>query len=112
MIDSEVTTEHVRHTLSLLEDEFIESIITELRRGNTATVLEIIDRLRERHVLPRSFFEQLMYKLRDLMMAHLDDGLFHVYHDLFAKIQDAYGKVRSIPDSMMLIEITLLALAK
>ncbi len=46
------------------------------------------------------------------MVEHIADELFYVYHDLFSPIQDAYTKIRNIPDGMMLIEITLLKIAK
>ncbi len=112
VIDREITTEHVRHTLSLLEDEFIDTIIHNLEYHNSAEILAILDQIRERHIQVRSFFEQLMYRLRDLMVEHIGDDFFYVYHSLFSPIQDAYTKIRNIPDGMMLIEITLLKIAK
>lgn len=112
MIDSTISTDHVRHTLSLLEDELIDTIISTLERHDAREILTILDKLRDRHIQARSFFDQLMYRLRDLMVEHIADESFYVYHDLFAPIQDAYTKIRNIPDGMMLIEITLLKIAK
>ncbi len=112
VIDAEITTEHVRHTLSLLEDEFIDTIIRNLEHHNSTEILAILDQIREQHIQVRSFFEQLMYRLRDLMVEHIGDDFFYVYHNLFSPIQDAYTKIRNIPDGMMLIEITLLKIAK
>lgn len=112
MIDSEISTEHVRYTLALVEDTLIDTIIEKLLEKDTASILTIIERLREQHVQSRSFFEQLLYRLRDLMIAHLSDSLFFIYEMIFREIESAYTKVRSIPDGMMLIEITLLIIAK
>lgn len=112
VIDSTISTDHVRHTLSLLEDELIDTIISTLERHDAREILTILDKLRDRHIQARSFFDQLMYRLRDLMVEHIADELFYVYHDLFSPIQDAYTKIRNIPDGMMLIEITLLKIAK
>lgn len=112
VIDSTVSTDHVRHTLSLLEDELIDTIISTLESHDASEILAILDKLRDRHIQARSFFDQLMYRLRDLMVEHIADELFYVYHDLFSPIQDAYTKIRNIPDGMMLIEITLLKIAK
>lgn len=112
VIDSEISTEHVRYTLALVEDTLIDTIIEKLLEKDTASILTIIERLREQHVQSRSFFEQLLYRLRDLMIAHLSDSLFFIYEMIFREIESAYTKVRSIPDGMMLIEITLLIIAK
>ena len=68
--------------------------------------------MKERHVQVRSFFEQLMYRLRDLMLAHLDDALFFSYGEILEMLESAYGKIRVLPDGMMLIEVTLLRIAK
>ena len=55
---------------------------------------------------------QLLYRLRDLMILHLSSDQFFVYENIFSQIEEAYTKVRSIPDGMMLIEITLLVISK
>lgn len=112
VIDSEIRTEHVRYTLALIEETLINTIIDHLLSGNTPEILTIIERLREQHVQSRSFFEQLLYRLRDLMILHLSSDQFFVYENIFSQIEEAYTKVRSIPDGMMLIEITLLVISK
>ncbi len=112
MIDSEIRTEHVRYTLALIEETLIDTIIERLLEKNTEAILTIIERLREQHVQSRSFFEQLLYRLRDLMIEHIGDNHFFAYESIFTEIESAYAKVRSIPDGMMLIEITLLIIAK
>ena len=53
-----------------------------------------------------------MYRLRDLMLAHLDDALFFSYGEILEMLESAYGKIRVLPDGMMLIEVTLLRIAK
>lgn len=112
MIDSEIRTEHVRYTLALIEETLIDTIIEHLLSGNTPEILMIIERLREQHVQSRSFFEQLLYRLRDLMIIHLSSDQFFAYENIFSQIEEAYTKVRSIPDGMMLVEITLLVISK
>ncbi len=112
VIDSEIRTEHVRYTLALIEETLIDTIIDHLLSGNTAEILRIIERLREQHVQSRSFFEQLLYRLRDLMIIHLSSDQFFAYENIFSQIEEAYTKVRSIPDGMMLVEITLLVISK
>ena len=64
------------------------------------------------HVNARSFFEQIMYQLRDLMIFHLYDAVYYEYQELYEFFESAYTRVRSIPDGMLLIEITLLKIGK
>ena len=112
MIDSEVSTEHVRYTLSLVEESLIESCIESLHGADITKIREILEVVKERHVQVRSFFEQLMYRLRDLMIEHISDPLFYEYSTLLEMLESAYGKIRSLPDGMMLIEVTLLRIVK
>lgn len=111
-IDSEVSLEHVRMTLSLLEESYIDSIIESLRISDIPSILRTIADLRDMHVNARGFFEQMMYRLRDLIVEHLDDGLYSEYMELYGILEDAYTRVKAIPDGMLLIEITLLRIGK
>lgn len=111
-IDSELSLEHVRMTLSLLEESQIDHIIESLKISDIATIMSTISSLRDIHVSARGFFEQVMYRLRDLMIAHLDDGLYHTYQELYEYFESAYTRVRAIPDGMLLIEMTLLKIVK
>ena len=113
MMDSEVSTAHVRYTLSLIEESMIDACVVALRDQDIDTVVSLIETLKEKHIESRSLLEQLMYRIRDFMIEHLsDDAIFHTYSDILAMLESAYSRVRSIPDGMMLIEITLLRIAK
>ncbi|GAB0174266.1 MAG: hypothetical protein HHAS10_01450 [Candidatus Altimarinota bacterium] len=112
IIDNEVSTEHVRYTLSLIDEDLLEKIIEGLKGSDIALIRSIIDSLKERHIQVRSFFDQLMYRLRDLMLEHIDDSDFYVYSEIMNLIEDAYSRIRNIPDGLMLIEITLLRIVK
>jgi len=111
-IDSELSLEHVRMTLSLLEESQIDALIESLKESDVASIMSTIASLRDIHVSARGFFEQVMYRLRDLMIEHLDDGLYHTYQELYEHFESAYTRVRAIPDGMLLIEMTLLKIVK
>lgn len=112
IIDNEVSTEHVRYTLSLIDEALLENIIVGLKEKNISHIAEIIETLKQRHIHVRSFFDQLMYRLRDLMVEHLYDSDFEVYSDIMLRIEEAYSRIRTLPDGLMLIEVTLLRIAK
>lgn len=111
-MDGEISTEHVRHTLALVEDSMIDACIEALEKWEISTIQQLIDILKEKHIEARAFFEQLMYRLRDHMIEHINDPYFYIYSELLERLESAYARVRSIPDGMMLIEITLLRIVR
>ena len=111
-IDQEVRTEHVRYTLALVDDAVIDQIISALVEKNVTEILSIIETLSEGHIDARGLLEQLLYRLRDAMREHLDDGYFAMYQEILGIIRDGHARVRSIPDGMLLIELTLLQAVK
>jgi DNA polymerase III subunit gamma/tau len=112
IIDSEVSAEHVRHTLSLVEESLIEECSDALVWGDISEIQKIIENLRERHVQVRSFFDQMMYHQRDRMVENIDNANFRIYSDILSMFEESYGKIRILPDGMMLIELTLLRITK
>lgn len=112
IMDGEVSTEHVRYTLALVEDSMIDACIEALEHEQVSTIQVLLETLKEKHIEARSFFEQLMYRLRDHMITHLDDPRFYIYSEILNMLESAYGRIRSIPDGMMLIEITLLRIVR
>lgn len=111
-IDSELSLEHVRMTLSLLEESQIDGVIAALAQYDTHAIMDTIAILRDMHVGARGFFEQIMYRLRDLMIENLDNSGYAVYLEIYELIESGYTRVRSIPDGMLLIEMTLLKVVK
>jgi DNA polymerase III gamma/tau subunit len=112
VIDSELSVEHVRMTLSLLEESQIDGVISALAKYDTHAIMDIIAILRDMHVGARGFFEQIMYRLRDLMIENLDNSGYMTYQEIYELIESGYTRVRSIPDGMLLIEMTLLKVVK
>ncbi len=111
-INSEITTEYVRTSLALLEDELIIETLDALRDKNIEKTLLILETLKSRHVQVRGFFDQILYLLRDRMFETITTPLFHEYESLFTIFESAYAKIRVIPDSFLLIEITLIRAVK
>lgn len=72
----------MRYTLSLVDDALLEGVIIAMKEKDIDRLRTIIDALKERHIQVRSFFDQLMYRLRDLMVEHLDDADFFTYSEI------------------------------
>lgn len=112
IINGEISTEYVRSSLSLLEESLIEEILMALRERDIEKTLLILDTLKNRHIQVRGFFDQILYTLRDRLFESINTSLFFEYESLFAVFESAYAKIRVIPDSMLLIEITLIRAVK
>lgn len=50
----------------------------------------------------------MLLTLRDKMFEHIADSEFVIYEEIFRVFEDAYSKIKVIPDGWLLIEITLL----
>lgn len=87
IIDGEISTEHVRYTLSLLEDAMVVACIDALVAGDVRETQRLIEILREKHIEARNFFEQLMYALRDLMVEHIDTDIFATYSEIMGMLE-------------------------
>ncbi len=111
-INGEVSTEYVRSTLALLEDSLIKEIIDTIHQQDIHGTQEILQILRERHVQVRGLFDQILYALRDRMFANITSADFFAYESIFRVFENAYTKIKSIPDGILLIEITLLRAVK
>lgn len=107
-ISWELETEYVRSNLSLIEENIIEKIIEVLKEEDSEEIQNILERLSERHIDVRSFFDQMLYALRDKMFENLNNSNFAVYEGIWRVFEEAYGKIKAIPDGFLLIEITLL----
>ena len=87
-IDGEVHAEHIRYTLALIEDSFIDDIVEKLRVSDISGILSIIEMLRTGHIDARGLFEQLLYRLRDLMFEHISDARFFEYEAIFTLLME------------------------
>lgn len=58
----------------------------------------------------RIFLEQAMYFLRDKLISHLNTQLFPKLFSLFNAFQEIYSKLRFVPNTFILFEVSILAL--
>ncbi len=112
IIDREVRSDHVRYTLALVDDTLVDTLIEAFRLEDVSKVLEILETLRSGHIDARGLFEQILYRLRDLLFEYIDDARFGSYQTIFTLIMEGHSKIRTIPDGMMLVEITFLKVVK
>ena len=112
IVDQEVRTEHVRYTLALIDESLIDEIIEDLRTRKSERIIETLETFRTGHIDARGLFEQMLYRLRDLLIEHIADASFYDYQSVLTLMLEGHSKLRVIPDGMMLVEVTLLKIVK
>lgn len=113
IIDGRLMTEYVRSGLSLIEESLITSLISAMYASDTDETLRILDSIRSRHIQVRGFFDQMMYTLRDHLVANIrNNEAFYRYDGILGCFEDAYTRIKALPDGMLLIELTLLRATK
>ena len=114
IINGEIDTDYVKSTLSLVEKSLIDHIIVTIVEKNHDEMIRILDILRSQHTEIRNLFDQILSGLRDEMMKifrtknSTNTIEFVMYSDIFSIFESAYAHTTTIPDSELLIEITLM----
>lgn len=112
ILDGKLTKEHITHTLFIIDDGALGAILKFIIEGNVSAVVTTLGKLQERYIDVRLFFEQFLFFLKDTIYANLDTPSFWQYYRVFEWIEDAYGKLKTTPDPSLLLELTLIRLAK
>ncbi len=102
----------LRENLSLIEEGLLMNILDILIYKKYDDFLELISNLRKKHIKVDALFDQMLYSLRDKMLADIHSPLFDDYSNISRIIEDAYTKIRFLPDGLLLIEITLLRILR
>jgi deoxyadenosine/deoxycytidine kinase len=68
--------------------------------------------LKEKWVDVRLFLEQIFPFLRDRMVENLSKPEFTQYNQLFEMFEEAYGKLKFVPDTFLLLETSVLRYMK
>lgn len=107
-INKKLSTNSVESGLSLLEQDFLEEILEALKNADIGKIMNYRKKLSEKNLDTRTFFDQMIYTLRDKMILHLEWPEFSQYEDIFRIFQENYKSIRFMPDGFLLIEITLM----
>lgn len=97
-----------------MEKSLIDHIIVTIVEKNHDAMIRILDILRSQHTEIRNLFDQILSGLRDEMMKifrtknSTNTVEFVMYSDIFSIFESAYAHTTTIPDSELLIEITLM----
>ena len=112
IVHGKVTKEHITHTFFIIDEGTLGAIVKFIAENNTAAIITTLGKLQERYIDVRLFFEQILFFLKDALYANSESPIFWTYYRIFEGIEAAYGKLKYVPDTNLLLEITLLKLAQ
>lgn len=102
----------LRANLSLLDTHFLNNLLSTLFVGDESTFFEMRELLLVKHIKIENFFDQLLKLIREKMFSPDETTNFREYDKISEIIEQAYGKIKYLPDSKLLLDITLLRILR
>lgn len=106
-INSKLSLEYLQNSLSVIDENFLNKIISDIFEKNFTNTRENIEKIKSTNIRGENFFDQIILSLRDKMVENLENEDFTKYDAIFQIFRSAYSSLRSI-ENTLLIEITLL----
>jgi DNA polymerase III subunit gamma/tau len=102
--------EYLRANLQLVWDDFLNEFIDGLITKNKDQVMDNLFFLREKWIDVKIFLEEIIFFLRDKIIASYWENIFHDYLNIFETFQEIYWKLKFVPNTFTLLEIWALRL--
>lgn len=102
----------LRENLAILDAWLIEKLLDTLVLWDEEVFVWIHENLKKKHIRIENFFDQLLRAIRMRMFDPTYLSAFSDYSYIADIIESAYSKIKFIPDSFLLIEITLLRILR
>ncbi|MDP2103906.1 MAG: DNA polymerase III subunit gamma/tau [Candidatus Gracilibacteria bacterium] len=103
---------YIEENLELIGEDFLVSFTAGIIENNIQKTLSNLVILKEKGVDVRLFLEQILPFLRDRMLEHLSKPEFSQYNELFEVLEEAYGKLKAVPDTFLLLETSVIRYMK
>lgn len=107
-VDGVLSLEYLKNSLSLVDENFVSEVIDTLVKKDYETLGKILEKIQKEHMNAENFFEQALLTLRDKMREHIASPSFANYNAILLIFRSAFSALRSIPESSVLLEITLM----
>ncbi len=111
-IASEIDITVLKENLAILDASLIIDLVDILLTGDEVRFEHTLETLTKKHIRIEHFFNQMLREIRKRMFAKEHLGDFHEYDAISSLIESAYTKIKFIPDTMLLLEITLLRILR
>lgn len=102
--------EYLRANLQLVWDDFLGEFIVNICQKDKDKILANLQFLKEKWIDVKVFIEEIVFYLRDKIIASFWENIFHEYIKIFEIFEDLYWKLRFVPNTFSLLEIWVLKL--
>lgn len=98
----------IRENLAIVGTERLEALTESILQSDAQMLIDALQQLKMDSVDSDRFFEQYLYFLKDLAFDSLTSPKYSKIMRLFEACTIAYTKIKSFPNSFLLLEMTLL----
>ena len=96
--------------MQLVWDDFLGEFIVNICQKDKDKILANLQFLKEKWIDVKVFIEEIVFYLRDKIIASFWENIFHEYIKIFEIFEDLYWKLRFVPNTFSLLEIWVLKL--
>lgn len=107
-VDNHISFTDLKESFSLIDDILANEIIETLFEKKYEKLREILGNLRSKNINSESFFETMIFTLRNKMIENISHKNFQKYENIFLVFRSAYASIKAFSDNFLLIEMTLL----
>lgn len=100
--------EYLKHNLQLVWDEFLIEFSENILNKNKDKVIKNLEFLKWKWIDVKIFIEEMVFYLRNELIANFWKSEFNSYIEIFEALQDIYSKLRFVPDTFSSLEIWIL----
>ncbi|EKD66404.1 MAG: hypothetical protein ACD_49C00044G0006 [uncultured bacterium (gcode 4)] len=100
--------EYLKHNLQLVWDEFLIEFSENIVTKNKDKVIKNLEFLKWKWIDVKIFIEEMVFYLRNELIANFWKNEFNTYIEIFEALQDIYSKLRFVPDTFSSLEIWIL----
>ncbi len=99
--------EYLKHNLQIIWDEFLEEFIQNLILKDKINLLKNLSFLKDKWIDIKNFLEETIYFIRWKLIDNYNEKVFDDYIAIYELFEDAYKKIKFVPDTFILLEITI-----
>lgn len=100
--------EYLKHNLQLVWDEFLVEFSENIINKDKDRVIKNLEFLKWKWIDVKIFIEEMVFYLRNKLIANFWKSEFSSYIEIFEALQDIYSKLRFVPDTFSSLEIWIL----
>lgn len=106
----EITVSIIQKNLWLVWTEFINEFINLLIQKDKDWIITKIEKLKENTVDIKTFFEEIIFALREKIEENINTPNFPIYFNIFENFEEWYRKLKFTPDPFILFEFIVFKL--